>query len=318
MLSRLEKQSIINRLPHSEKPSYDVILHKKVYADLFMVQPKGKQSYMWFTYVGCTNVCIILELNKHGRIEDLEIYPACFDSGLSMSSGTLLMGTHFIHNRKHFFAAENVLVLKGNDVSKYIFHRRIMLLKEIFDEQISQKSYNNMFVTIGLPCWCPNYTTALKTKDALPYPVHGIKVFDTQNKKQPVRGIYQNKDKQSVEGIFRVIAALQSDIYHLFCFDRHSTAAYATAAVPSYRRSVALNDLFRSIKENANLDLLEESDDDEEFENIDEYKFVDTKKTLVMRCVYHKKFRKWEPVQVISPNTKLITRQNAIQTEKKI
>jgi len=193
-----------------------------------------------------------------------------------------------------------------------------MLLKEIFDEQISQKSYNNMFVTIGLPCWCPNYTTALKTKDALPYPVHGIKVFDTQNKKQPVRGIYQNKDKQSVEGIFRVIAALQSDIYHLFCFDRHSTAAYATAAVPSYRRSVALNDLFRSIKENANLDLLEESDDDEEFENIDEYKFVDTKKTLVMRCVYHKKFRKWEPVQVISPNTKLITRQNAIQTEKKI
>ncbi len=318
MLSQREKQSIINRLPYNEKSSYDVILHKKVYADLFMIQPKGKKSYLWFTYVKDTNVCIILKLNKHGNVEDLEIYPACFDSTLSMSRGTLLIGTHFVHNNKHFFASENVLVHKGTDVSKYSFHMRIMLMKEIYTNHISQKSYNNRFITIGLPCWCQNYAVALKTAETLPYPVYGIKVFDTQNRKESVRGIYLSKNKQSIEGLFRVVATVQADIYHLYCFDRNNTSPYATAAVPSYSRSVALNSLFRNIKENSNLDLLEESDDEEEFENIDEYKFVDTNKSIVMRCIYHKNFRKWEPVEVCPSNSKLITRQNAIQKEKKV
>ena len=35
-----------------------------------------------------------------------------------------------------------------------------------------------------------------------------------------------------------------------------------------------MNSLFRNIKENGNLDLLEESDDEEEFENIALDKFV--------------------------------------------
>ena len=39
-----------------------------------------------------------------------------------------------------------------------------------------------------------------------------------------------------------------------------------------------MNSLFRTIKENDNLDLLEESDDDEEFENIQIDKFVNLEK----------------------------------------
>ena len=38
---------------------------------------------------------------------------------------------------------------------------------------------------------------------------------------------------------------------------------YGSAAVSSYKQSVMMNSLFRTIKENRNLDLLEESDDED-------------------------------------------------------
>ena len=65
----------------------------------------------------------------------------------------------------------------------------------------------------------------------------------------------------------------------------------------SYKTSVYLNTLFRNIKENSNLDALQESDD--EFEIIAEDKYVDTNKKVVMKCVYNTKFKKWIPVETI-------------------
>ena len=64
--------------------------------------------------------------------------------------------------------------------------------------------------------------------------------------------------------------------------------------------SVMLNKLFRNIKENANLDALEESDDEDEFENICDDKFVDLEKTYNMECVYNKRTHKWIPKKVVN------------------
>ena len=74
------------------------------------------------------------------------------------------------------------------------------------------------------------------------------------------------------------------------------TKPYSIAAVTSYKQSVMLNNLFRTIKENANLDLLEESDDEEEFENIAEDKYVDLKKEISFKCVYLKYYKSWKPL----------------------
>jgi hypothetical protein len=56
--------------------------------------------------------------------------------------------------------------------------------------------------------------------------------------------------------------------------------------------------LFRNIKENANLDALEESDDEDEFENTSPEKFVDLNKTYNMLCVFNQKYRRWTPVSI--------------------
>jgi len=61
-----------------------------------------------------------------------------------------------------------------------------------------------------------------------------------------------------------------------------------------------MNNLFRKIKENSNLDLLEESDDEEEFENTAIDKFVYLQKKVRMKCIYNSMFNKWLPVKIVT------------------
>ena len=59
-----------------------------------------------------------------------------------------------------------------------------------------------------------------------------------------------------------------------------------------------MNNLFRKIKENSNIDYIEESEDEEEFENIQDDKYVDLNKRVLMECVFSRKFKKWIPIEV--------------------
>ena len=60
-----------------------------------------------------------------------------------------------------------------------------------------------------------------------------------------------------------------------------------------------MNALFRNIKENKSLDALEESDDEDEFENTNIDKFVDLTKKIKMKCIFNYKFKKWTPVECV-------------------
>lgn len=93
---------------------------------------------------------------------------------------------------------------------------------------------------------------------------------------------------------FSVRASLQNDIYFLFEKGNQTDVAY----IPDYKTSVMMNSLFRNIKENGNLDALEESDDEEEFEDDREDKYVDLQKEYAMVCSFHHKFKKWVPLRV--------------------
>ena len=64
-----------------------------------------------------------------------------------------------------------------------------------------------------------------------------------------------------------------------------------------------MNKLFRKIKENDRLDALEESDDEEEFENENEDRFVYLDKTYNMVCLYNQKFKKWYPIRNADTNS---------------
>jgi hypothetical protein len=111
------------------------------------------------------------------------------------------------------------------------------------------------------------------------------------------------------EHVFIVKPNIQNDIYNLYMLSHDSKTEkfYDTAYIPNYTTSVMMNKLFRNIKENDNLDRLEESDDDEEFENDNIDKFVYLEKTYPMKCKYNYKFKKWSPVSVVGNDSKIVT-----------
>ena len=77
-----------------------------------------------------------------------------------------------------------------------------------------------------------------------------------------------------------------------------------------------MNRLFRNIKENENLDALEESDDEEEFENEKDDRFVFLDREYNMICNYHYKFKKWVPIKISTTNS-LIAEYKEIQIPEK-
>ena len=101
------------------------------------------------------------------------------------------------------------------------------------------------------------------------------------------------------EQVLMVKPDIQNDIYHLYSYDELSKT-YANyvgiASIPDYKTSVLLNKVFRNIKENDNLDALEESDDEDEFENDKEDRFVSLEKECKFKCVFNYKFKKWTPI----------------------
>ena len=100
--------------------------------------------------------------------------------------------------------------------------------------------------------------------------------------------------------------------YYLHVYNNNQFEHYDIAYIPDYKTSVLMNKLFRNIKENNNLDLLEESDDEEEFENSNLDKFVYLNKSFNMKCVFNLKFKKWVPISLANKHDKVVTKNQLL------
>ena len=119
--------------------------------------------------------------------------------------------------------------------------------------------------------------------------------------------------------VFQVSADLQYDIYHLFAFGKNGKPVYyGVAGIPNFKTSIFMNSIFRKIKENENLDAIEESDDEDDFQDIAEDKFVDLNKIELMECVFHTKFKKWVPLRVVENFSKIVHITRLIKDEQQV
>ena len=116
-----------------------------------------------------------------------------------------------------------------------------------------------------------------------------------------------NKPQYKYPTVFKVIPDIQYDIYHLYAYGKNKESIYYnTAYIPNIEKSVFMNNLFRNIRENKNLDYIEESDDEEDFETIALDKYVDLNKVYNISCIFNQKFKRWVPYQVVSKETKIV------------
>lgn len=304
------------------KLSYETLAHKKVYdSDYMMTIPEGKKCFAWFSVYKNQNVCFLLDIESGRGISSVKIVNACFNEALCYGIGTIFYGTFFMNNNKRIFNIQDLFYYKGKSIEN--LQEKFAIYEYIFMLDIKQIIYNHTFVLFGLPLISKNFSELLQKIELLPYPVQYIQYRYT-NKQDIYNVKYMKPNSQYVskiekgrgqndfmrrEVVFKVKAELQNDIYNLYAYSKASSTTdyfYEIAYIPDYKTSVFMNKLFRNIKENDNLDALEESDSEEEFENERADKFVFLEKTQFMVCLYNNKFKKWVPLRLANKNEKLV------------
>ena len=113
--------------------------------------------------------------------------------------------------------------------------------------------------------------------------------------------------KRISNALFHITPDVQSDIYNLFVLNNDRMDFYDYAFIPDYETSVKMNKLFRNIKENNNLDALEESDDEDDFQDDRTDKYVYLDRSYKMNCQFNYKFKKWMPISVSNTKESIVS-----------
>lgn len=298
MILSKQKNIILERLPNLEL-SYDKIIHKKVFdkIDNYILIPQGIKSILWLTHLKEQYLCIIITLNKYNQYETVKSYTACFNEELAQKN-TIFLGYEFnIPNKSNkFFSITDILYYKGINYKNFSYLKKFDLLINIFNNDIKQLYLTKNSLIIGLPKIIDNLKKLDEEKYNTIYNLGGV-IYIKNNLSLPY-GISFYNINTLILATFQITADVQNDIYNMFIMDNNKIIFYDLLLINSYTNSVFLNNLFRKIKENKNLDLLEESDSDCEFQDVSIDKFVDLKKKINITCKYYSKFKKWIPIEV--------------------
>lgn len=337
MLSDTDKQSIMCDFPNI-KLSYENIVHKKVSNyDIVLAIPEGKKSFAWFSTHNNKNICFIMEIGKNKELENIKVANCSFNPELSY--GTILYGTVFFYKNNNFFSIEDIFCYKSKNVSTYNWFNKFELFGKIMKHDIRQVAYNKTFLVFGLPIISKTIEEIKTQTGKIDYIIncYQFRCFSKKNVSEyillkdfnnPLEIIHSNNYTPPIKNypikntnilnpptikhitkreiVFNVKPDIQNDIYHLYASKNASEMYYDIAYIPDFVTSVMMNKLFRNIKENQNLDALEESDDEEEFENDKEDRFVFLNKSYNMSCAYNHKFKKWCPIRVANLNTQIV------------
>ena len=343
-LSQNQTTQLMKRFPEFEL-SYETISHKKVSPkyDICLAIPTGKKCFAWFTFHNDNDVCYLLDLNREKKITKSTVIQTGFEHSLSL--GTIVYGTWIKEEttENQWFVIEDIMFYKGIPMKKCGFSERLAFIAELMC-QLKQEFRKLTDVVFVLPMiWqvelkdsIEDYPISIPSEisNSVYYQIHHIqyrscgeimpylnvninkKIGSSETKKTVLHMImFDNtnikmdftKPQYKYPTVFRIIPDLQFDIYHLFAYGKDSQPIYYNIAyIPNYKTSVMMNGLFRNIRENKNLDYIEESDDEEDFQNMNIDKYVHMEKILLMECVFNNKFKRWTPMRVVSPREKIV------------
>ena len=269
-----------------------------------------------------------------------------FETKLSLGTilyGTIIVDET---SGNQWFVVEDLYYYKGIPLKKSNFNEKLMILEDFMSKNTHNKITKKDFIFTLPVMWNINLCvdpepTGIpeEINKVIGYTPHHIQyrplncimpylnvflnrkmntaasiILDNKNKKQSTYifetiriNVDFNKPQYKYPTVFQVTADIQFDIYHLFAYGKNNKPVYYNVAyVPNYKSSIFLNSIFRKIRENQNLDYIEESDDDEDFQNMDEDKYVDINKVVLMECVFHSKFKRWVPIKIVDKYSKVV------------
>lgn len=311
---------MLNRFPIFETMTYFInnqeTINDEDVKPYYLEFPRGKRYYAWFTFLKNNDVCVFVDCKTNQYF-----YEKVSFSKLSL--GTVLYGTLVEYKTTKMFIAENIFTFAGKIETNNLYMNKLSVLRNIFchyaneyfpkktkiymsniNEKPSQQNYVCIYpdtICSVVPPLPPVSFTHSKTKRTAlppPPPPPPSQHFVSKTKKTAHTA---PPPAPTAPTTFCVKADIMEDIYHLYipASRNHGKMQYFNVAlIPSYKTSIFMNRIFRKNKEHTNLDLLEESDDEEEFQNISYDKNVNTEKMVLMKCIYNTKFRRWVPVKI--------------------
>jgi hypothetical protein len=322
--------NLLNRFPKFEL-SYETVSHKKVsnVNAVAVAVPLGRKYFIWHTYDMSEDVCYLLGLDKDKRICSVESYCKDMRMDIELSLGTVIYGTIYeqtAENRR-IFLAEDIYYYCGTNLSKLCFGDRIGFLRDYIKTQPSlalpmmwfSKEHSNIIPpdTANKMGYAAHHIQYREIARVAPYinvamPKRGgaeqsVKLSSAEVAQKitatsvmnPVPRFDYSKPAYRYPAVFNVTADPQSDLYHLYAYKQNTPSVYCgLAGVQSLKTSMFMNRLFRRIRENENLDLAEESEDEADFENTDSNKYVNLDAVLSIECVFNQKHKKWVPVRL--------------------
>jgi hypothetical protein len=326
MLSDREISLVLQKFPKFEL-SYENITHKKVHnANVILAIPEGNRFFAWFTSYNNENICFALEIDDNNKIKSIKKINTSFMDCLCLALGTIFYGTMFKYNDISCFSIEDIYYYKGQNYIHTPYSNKLQLLKTIFTNEISQSLLNNRFTVFGMPLMYSAFNLLLPDIQKLPYKISQLKFrfFEKNNVRKIMTMNYYNKidtyqidkkteqidkkivqrdsyqrDKNKKTAIFKIMAGTEPDIYNLFITKNGTEEYYDIAIIPDYKTSVMMNSLFRNIKENINLDAIEESDDETDFEDGREDKYTYLDRSFNIKCEFNYKFKRWVPISLV-------------------
>ena len=322
-----EQYEILEDFPTNINISYETIVHKKISdAQIILAIPDGVRYCIWFTTYKNNNICWMLELNQSNKVVNIEKCLTNYHDTLCY--GTVLYGTLFTYKTSvKCFSIEDMYYYKGYNIQPSKYCERLQKIHNLFKScELNQTIFTNRMLMFGLPYMDTSYENMLKIVSSLPYKTQFLQfqyleesngniynlslqtITETktilevnqsnklvQKTQPPCRVSLDSKKKKTT--VFKVVPDIQNDIYHLYSSDG---TFVDIAYIQTYEKSVMMNKLFRNIKENDRLDALEESDDEEEFENNNPDKFVFLERSYLMECDFNYKFKKWMPIKIVN------------------
>jgi len=297
--------------------SYETVSHKNVpdSYNLAMAIPSGKKYCVWFSFDHMGDHTYLMDLNKDKKI----VKTTKLDTKINheLAYGTLLYGAMIPDTKS--FVIEDVFIYKGASMKAFTVGERLYYIHDFLE--------NHMPISRDIEFAMPVFWCGAETSESeIPYAVHHIQyrsltvvvpylnlpvnkkpiidknVTPTLVQKSTVRPDF-NKVQYKLSTVFIVKADTRYDIYNLFAY---GDVFYDIAHVPGYKTSVMMNRIFRKIRENENLDYIEESDDDSDFENADCDRYVDLNKRVLIECVFSNRFKRWIPVRLASPGSRIV------------
>jgi hypothetical protein len=324
--------------------SYETVSQKGdlMQYDACVVIPTGKKAFIWNTFHKTHDITYLMEINRNKQIakavilDKRDIQPLCHNS---IVYGTIIESEE---QTISYFVIEDIHYYNGMCMKNTPFATKLSYIKDYIltiQPSISNFTfaipymwscqYNNS--SIELPFiientiqeklgYVPHHLQYRSKQYILPYinvlinrklnltsapNLAGINTANRHNISRYTIDFFRPQYKYNT--VFQVKADMQNDIYHLFAFgNKKLLVYYGIMYIADYKTSVMMNSLFRNIKENKNIDYIEESDDEEDFQNTSLEKYVDLQKVISFECKFHRKFKKWAPVVPSPPNTKII------------